>query len=77
MEVALKVTRDKNFKLVDYMAFDSKKENSTEGTPGKGEQIGSLSQNQEMLKVSGGVIMKTFAPERRNDNNFDAKKSVQ
>lgn len=35
MEVALKVTRDKNFKLVDYMQFDSKKEKSTEGTPGK------------------------------------------
>ena len=35
MEVALKVTRDKNFRLVDYMQYDSKKDDAIESdTPG-------------------------------------------
>lgn len=77
MEVALKVTRDKKFPLVEYMQFDSKKEGASEETPGREPQVGSsLSQNQELLQVSGGVVMKTFAPEKRLEVP-ETKKSVQ
>lgn len=41
MEVALKVTRDKKFPLVEYMQFDSKKEGASEETPGREPQVGS------------------------------------
>ena len=41
MEVAHKVTRDKNFKLVDYMQYDSKNEINGDETEDKELPIGS------------------------------------